>query len=128
LNVLFRPTLIILLLALTNACDNSASSEDFKEKDIPNGWSGSESDYDQRFKHKEVDGVYLLHDLEETGLFSGRIRILDSDDSLWLQHEYSNGVEDGERIVWVDGKIYERYLYKNGKLVETLVKMGKPVK
>ena len=78
--------------------------------------------------HKEVDGLYQLHDLEEGVLFSGRIRILDSSDSPWLQHEYSNGVEDGERIVWVDGKIYERYLYKNGKLVETIVKMGKQVK
>ena len=117
-----------MLLALTNACDNSAPSEDFIAKDIPKGWSGSESDYDQRFKHKEVDGVYLLHDLEEVVLFTGRIRILDSDENPWLQHEYSNGAEDGERIVWVDGKIYERYLYKEGKLIETLMKMGRSTK
>ena len=125
---MFRLTLFFTLIVLASGCDTASPPEGFNDQDIPDGWSGSESEYDERFAHKEVDGLYQLHDLEEGVLFSGRIRILDSSDSPWLQHEYSNGVEDGERIVWVDGKIYERYLYKNGKLVETIVKMGKQVK
>ena len=97
------------------------------EKETEPSWSGTEAEFESKFKSFEVNGTYVFYDLKENHPFTGKVNILNSDGAPWLSHQYTNGLEDGERIVWLNGKVYEKHLYSNGKYNKLLVKKGKKV-
>ena len=110
-----------------SSCDKFELPE-LPPKEVEVVWAGSELEFEAKFENLEVNGSYVFYDLEENLPYSGNIEILNSEGDPWLSHEYENGLENGERIVWQNGKVYEKYLYKNGKLVKSIIKRGKLVK
>ena len=124
--VIFKFKLLVLFFIVLS-CDQFQSNE-HTLSDESYQWSGSEVKFEQRFKNKDINGSYLFFDLHTDLPFTGSVQILNNDNSPWLRHNYSEGIENGERIVWQNGKVYGQYLYDNGKLTKTIIKQGKSVK
>ena len=120
---------IIFLFTLLFAffsCENLSPS-DLEEQDDYSYWSGSESSFETNFSNSEVNGTYLLYENNSGNPYTGQIKINNQDGTPWIKYSYFEGKEDGERIVWMDGEMYEHYLYSHGKLKETLMRGGRKV-
>ena len=110
-----------------SSCDKFEKT-DLPSKEVVSTWEGTESEFEGKFENLEVNGTYVFYDLEDNLPYTGNIKILNTEGEPWLSHEYENGLENGERVVWQNGKVQEKYLYKNGKFAKAIIKRGKVVK